>query len=128
MNINRVFRIYDSEDNPVSLNRVDEIACRVWGCEQDDRHYATPTEGNYFQNWFEVIGGAITECSHREPRWAHISGLLFATAGYPEYFTSPDVDQATKEFKRVRELYADHFKLIRHLDRQGYYVKVFDKE
>lgn len=126
MNINRKFRFHDSDGNPVSLNKIDSIACRLWGKEQHEKWYACPSDEKFsLLNWFDVIGGAITESSHKKPSWNKVAGLVLITVGYPEYLTSDSDAQSREELDRVREVFEGHFQLIRHLDRQGYTIETW---
>lgn len=73
------FQILDNENNPVTLEEIDRIACNVWKKEYSSKMYATPSKGR--QNWYDCIGFAIATqtnwFSHGVNTWATVLHEIF---------------------------------------------------
>lgn len=124
MNLKRVFR-FEKDDKVISLNKIDELACEFFDVEPKERHYASPSD--LPMNWFEIIGGAVTESSHKELGYAKVIGLIIINSGYPEYLGATKHGKSFEELDRIRSVYMPYISFVKHLYGEGYEIKVFDK-
>lgn len=122
MNINRVFRFDDEDGNPVSINDIDRVACKVWDIEYNDRHYARP-EGRH-SNWYDVIGGAITDSSHKDLSWDKVIGLIIAGRIFLGTRTTRHI---SNELLNAQEYAQPYMDLVWKLEDIGIQPKCFDK-
>lgn len=60
------FQIKDKQNNPISINKIDEEVAEFWGQEVHPKAYACPlNDGQRTMNWFDVVGYSI----HSGVKW-----------------------------------------------------------
>lgn len=81
------FQILDKEGQPVSINKIDEIAAKFWKQEPHPKSYAVPKPPSEFKdevsfffqsNWFDAIGWNIAHQGNSCTGWANVVASMIS--------------------------------------------------
>ena len=83
------FQILDKENNPISINKLDEDAAKFWGIQPQRKEYAAPPKDfpkgtseleKYFYsnpNWYDTIGWQIANQGDYTLGWNNVATTMF---------------------------------------------------
>lgn len=105
------FQILDSDNQPITVGKLDKEAATFWNVEPSN-HHAAPKGFNWTDNWFQYIGGTIAQMPQGKYEWSDIIGKLCGIAAIGEA-SFPTVLDSIK-------CYAPFIELCLHWKVQGY--------
>ena len=118
------FQILDSNNSPISINLLDKEAAELWGMAVDAKYYASPSDSDFVENWFDTIGSEI----HNPEAWNQSSNkwdcvkIGLYTISFKFGALLPE-EEFLKKYRSMVKYYKPFFDLIDHWAAKGYTAK-----
>jgi len=115
------FQILDKENNPISINELDQQAAEFWNVEIHPKWYASPSETS--GNWYDNIGWYIANQGHCTSGWNNVKVSMITSSMESAANRILKGEQTDASIQVIMEWYKPYYDLIDHWEALGYQPK-----